>query len=571
MDRRTRLLLVAGTTAALLAAWAGAASAGARGQTSAGARAHTSAGAGTQASAGVGGGPSANAQVTARFAPYTIPPREPRPTSAAARSLLRGSSVTSRDAWIVVHLRGGPYRIGFQNGYLTAQSSDYAIRVDMGPRGSSDRKRWDKVARLYIWRLVPGEYRRELRGIADGMHAAGYTRDTLWDVVAANAWADEACYDALLPGAAVTSAATPQAADAASGSDSSTAGAATGATAGAATAGHRAGKGGCSAFIATGGATVDGRPVMGHNTWADYAGSFMYNVMFYVHPSRGFDFSYQSSGGSIWSGVDWYENSAGLLLTETTLADSTYTRTGVPVFVRARETAQYDATVAQAVHTLIHRNNGAYSNEWLIGDRTGEIASLQLGNKAHDLHETRDGYFGSSNFDWGPKTRAEEIADKSADGPDPYNPAVVDYARYVRWGQLQDLYHGTIDAQVGMAMESDTYDTYLGQERADARDICGEPEHSTPGLLGWDSWVLDPQGAIDGKVCTEAMALDGLQSWACWGHGSGDHFDAAAYLARHRSWAAGNGALAVFGLETFSAQNTDRWVRLRGDRSRQGA
>ena len=119
-----------------------------------------------------------------------------------------------------------------------------------------------------------------------------------------------------------------------------------------------------------------------------------------------------------------------------------------------------------------------------------------------------------------------------------------------------------------MTMESDTYDSYLKKELPDARDLCGEPEYFTPGLLDWDSWVLDPEGAVDGKVCTEAMALQGLQSWACWGHGSGDHFAAAAYLAAHPDWAADNGRLAVFGLKTFSAQTTDRWVRLNGGRWR---
>ena len=45
-----------------------------------------------------------------------------------------------------------------------------------------------------------------------------------------------------------------------------------------------------------------------------------------------------------------------------------------------------------------------------------------------------------------------------------------------------------------MTMESDTYDTYLKKELPDARDICGQPEYFTPGLLDWDSWVLDPRG-----------------------------------------------------------------------------
>ena len=471
------------------------------------------------------------------YAPYRIPPREPAPKSAAVGALLKGSSISSRDSWITVHLQGSPYKVGFQNGYLTAQSSDYAIQVDVGRRGGNARKMADTVARRYVWPRVPLEYRTELRGIANGMHAAGYPNDTLWDVVAANAWADEDCYATLLPRTAAASAAATFAARA-------------------------AGKGGCSAFIATGAATADGAPVMGHDTWAQYSGAFMYNVMFYVHPAKGYDFSYQSAGGEIWSGQDWYENSAGLLLTETTLADTVYTPSGVPVFVRAREAAQYDATVAQAIHTLVHRNNGAYSNEWLIGDAGGTIASLQLGGKVYDLHETTSGFYGSSNFDWGAKTRAEEVACDAGWAPDPSNAAVVDYARYLRWGQLKTADWGTIDATVGRAMESDTYDTYLAKQAPDARDLCGEPEHATPGLLLWDGWVNLPEGATDGKVCTEDMARNGLQSWACWGHGSGDHFSAAAYLAAHPRWPARNGVLGVFGLKTFSAQTTDRWVEV---------
>ena len=500
MNRATRLLLGAGMAVALL-----------------------------------GGPASAAPSAAAAFAPYLVPPQVPSPASAAVAALLKGSSVAASNGWIVVHLQGSPHQIGFQNGYLTAQSADYGIRVDVGAPGSDYRRVSDEVAQHYIWPRVPAEYQQELRGIAAGMHAAGYRHDTLWDVVSANAWADEACYAKLLP--KTNSALTAERTTLVSRK-----------------------RGGCSAFIATGAATTDGKPVMGHDTWDYYDGCFCYNVMFYVHPTKGYAFSYQSCGGQIWSGEDWYENSAGLLLTETTLADTKYTPTGIPVFVRARKAAQYDSTVAQAVHTLTHGNNGAYSNEWLIGDATGTIASLQLGGKVYDLNETRNGFFGSSNFDWGPKTRAEE--GKIAD---PYKPAVVDYARYIRWGQLKDKYYGRIDANVGMTMESDTYDTYLGKKLPDARDLCGEPEHATPGLLSWDSWVLAPEGATDGKVTTESMALQGLSSWACWGHASGDHFHAAAYLAAHPRWAANNGAFSVFGLKTFSAQSRDHWGLLSGN------
>jgi len=493
--------------------------------------------------AGLGSAASAAAQSAPTFASYLIPPQVPPAVSPAVRSLLRGSSVTSQDSWIVVHLQGGPYQIGFQNGYLTAQGDDYNIQTFGTPQ---DRATWDYESQHYVWPLIPAEYKQELRGIADGLQAAGYAQDTLWDVVMTNAFTDLSCYATLMPSSASAAVRTATAALPARPKHGT----------------------GCSAFIATGNATADGRPVMGHDTWIWYPGCFMFNVMYYVHPSHGYDFSYQSAGGLIWSGLDWYENGAGLLLTETTLADSTYTPTGLPVFVRAREAAQYDATVAQAVHTLLYRNNGAYSNEWLIGDASGKIASLQLGDKAYDLNTTRNGFFGSSNFDWGPNTRSEEAAADPGWAPGPYDPSEICYARYIRWGQLRDQYWGRINAKIGMTMESDTFDSYLNKQLPDMRDLCGEPEFVTPHLSSWDGTGSEAAGALDGKVTTETMALDGLRSWACWGRGSGDHFDAAAWLANNPDWAANlgdYGPLFVFGLQTYSADTTDRWVRLNGN------
>lgn len=477
----------------------------------------------------VASSPALGAVQTSTYRPYLVPPQPPRVGSAAVKRLLSGSSVTASRQWIVVRLRGTPYQVGFQNGFLTGQSADYFIQVGLGAPGSASRKVDERIARYYIWRVIPSEYRTELEGITAGLHAAGYPMDSLWDVVAANAWADLPCYARLLPASAAR-AAGPRAALKA------------------------LRKGGCSAFIATGAWTVGGKPVMGHNTWSAYDQNFMYNVIFYVHPRRGYDFCYQSAGGQIWSGQDWYENSAGLLLCETTLADSTYNVKGTPVFVRARATAQYDHTVGQAVRTLLTNNNGAYSDEWLVGDRSGAIASLQLGNKAHDLNVTRSGFFGSSNFDWGPRTRAEEgwFADS-------YAPSNPDRARYLRWKQLARAHAGHIDAAVGRLMEADTYDAYLKRVCPDVRTICGEPEHGDAGVPYSGA---DDGGAYDAKVATEGMALSGLKLWARWGHPNGDGFSAQLFLQHNPTWAADNGPLAVFGLRTFAAMTPNRWVLL---------
>ena len=465
------------------------------------------------------------------YPPYRIPPRPPAPRTARAAALLRGARVTGDAGWIVATLHGSPYRIGFQDGYLTAQSADYWIQVDLGDPGSAARKAGDLIARTVVWQKIPRQYQRELKGIAAGLRAVGYGRDTLWDVVAANDWADQACYAEALHSPLTTTA-----------FETALSG--------------RARKGGCSAFIATGTATTDGRPVMGHNTWSPYDEQFMYDVMFYVYPTTGHAFAYQAAGGQIWSGQDWYENSAGLLLTETSLADTRYRPSGVPCFVRARETAQYASTVGQAVKRLLTDSNGAYCNEWLIGDSSGAIASLQMGYKVHDLHVTRNGFFGSSNYDWGANTRKEEgtIAD-------PPKPANDDYARYVRWGQFKAQYLGSglVDAEVGKTMEADTFDTYLNKICPDERTLCGETENGTTGA----PYSSDYEGgAYDGKVCTESMALDGLQMWARWGHPNGDPFSAAAFLQAFPKWGKEYGPLAVFGLETFSAQTPNPWVLL---------
>ena len=107
------------------------------------------------------------------YAPYRVPAHRPPVRSAHVRELLRGSRLTNSQGWIVASLSGGPYKVGFQNGFLTAQSTHYSILSLLGARGTAYRAISRRVARV-VWAKVPREYRLELRGIADGLHAAGY-------------------------------------------------------------------------------------------------------------------------------------------------------------------------------------------------------------------------------------------------------------------------------------------------------------------------------------------------------------------------------------------------------------
>ena len=503
-----------------------------------------------------------------------------------------GAKVTAQDGWTVARLMGTPYEIGFQNGYLLAQGSDYYMEtgvfgIDNGP-GSVTRLQYEEIAAEHIWPVIPAEYQQELQGIADGMAAAGYPQDNLWDVVAANAWSELDVYGRLpvtapLPPIPASpshpkkflpaiSQATQAQVDAAVVPEPR--------------------EGGCSAFIATGpGWTTDGRPVLGHDTWSSWHNQFMYNVMFYVHPRGGYDFAYQSCGGSIWSGQDWYVNSAGLLLSETTVSDRASNPYGVPIFVRAREVAQYCATVDQAVFGRVVKgvtygfqagtsaSNGAYCSEWLIGDATGKIATLQLGTLAYDLSETTNGFYGSCNYTWGPNVLYESAHANTNPNGTPNGTGVgvpgTPSARWVRWGQIKTQYQslGVIDAQVGRQFQMDTYDSQYGlANHPDKNTLSGEPSIPWPALPAHDGFPAYPgvtaaqtrdSGAYDGKVTTESMVLNGLQMYARWGYPTGDSFFNEPYPQNVLDYAAAHpslDAVGVFGLDALCAITPEPWT-----------
>jgi hypothetical protein len=74
-------------------------------------------------------------------------------------------------------------------------------------------------------------------------------------------------------------------------------------------------------------------------------------------------------------------NSAGIIITETTIGGfSGYDPAGIPEFVRAREAAQYAASIDDFARIMKEGNNGGYANTWLVAD-TGknEIGRLELG------------------------------------------------------------------------------------------------------------------------------------------------------------------------------------------------
>jgi len=338
----------------------------------------------------------------------------PVSVSAADSDPLEGSFICEQDGWLFVHLEGSPYEIGFQNGYLVGESANFWLISYVGTEGAEEER---AIAEI-LWPMIPEEYQQEIDGIVDGLHAAGYTNWDVWDVVGANAWADEGTYE-----------------------------------------------GGCSAFIATGDATTDGQIVTGHITMSVKAGDFMYYVMFDVTPDEGYRFRYQSAGASMWSGQDWYLNETGLIVSETSLGNSVRDPSGIPVFVRIRQALQYTNNITDFITVMTTNNSGSYPNEWLVGDaKTGDICSLMLGCYAWDINRTFNGFYPSCNYPYYDNFRIEA----GLDVPAPYPPTST---RAVRWLEFIDEYYGEVDVEVGkLFFEDDIISSYRPTNRSGGYD-----------------------------------------------------------------------------------------------------
>jgi hypothetical protein len=281
--------------------------------------------------------------------------------------------------WIFVHLEGGPSAIGFQHGYLLPKEIEDSKRAIELSTTHGVKHSWAElreVAQTVFWPHVPAEDREELQGMADGLKAHGSRLDVI-DLVAMNAYMEYPYfYDEArkreaknVPGPSMGE--------------------------------H------CSAFVATGAYTKDGRIVIGHNNWTDYLTGTRWNIIFDVAPASGHHFIMDGMPGLIHSGDDFGINDAGIMITETTIGNfHGFDKNGVPEFVRARKAMQYSNSIDDFARIMEDGNNGGYANTWLVGDRkNNEIARLELGLKYVTLERTKDGYFVGSNFPINPKLK----------------------------------------------------------------------------------------------------------------------------------------------------------------------
>jgi hypothetical protein len=381
--------------------------------------------------------------------------------------------------WIVLHIEGEPYERGYQHGRLLAPEIAEYVRASAAIQSSRSPSDGWKATRslvnaLFV-RRYDKEYLEEMRGIADGATAAGARFEhrpiDLVDIVALNCWPEIETLDSALeatptglegmrfPGRQPRAMPPPKPMH-------------------------------CSAFAATAPATADGKIVFGHITMFSLYPSRFYNVWLDVKPAKGHRVFMQSYPGGIQSGMDYYFNDAGLLVSETTIKQTRFDVAGLSLASRIRQALQYADGIDGAVEILKKGNNGLYTNEWLLADtKTNEIAMFELGTAKSKLYRSGKGewFGGTEGFYWGCNNakdldvRMETVA--SVDGR-PANVVWKPSDRDKMWLRMYGKHKGKIDV------------------------AFGKEAFTTPPVAAYHS--------LDAKFTTTDLAKD-LKTWALFG------------------------------------------------------
>ena len=412
--------------------------------------------------------------------------------------LIKSASRSEKNGWILVHLEGAPEVIGYQHGYLLANEI-----VDL--RGAMiilnekiSGKNWEffrnESYRLF-WKNIPVEYQKEIEGIVSGANAKlGAGKIDSKDVVAMNSILEMSWY--YIPWLERQKRPTPP--------------------------GH------CSAIAATGSWTKDRKIVMAHNNWVEYIIGERWNVILDIVPEKGNRIVMDALPGFIHSGDDFYINSAGLIVTETTITQyKGFDTSGVAEFIRARKAIQYAASIDSWAGIMKEKNNGGYANDWLIGDnKTGEIARLELGLKNQFLEKTKDGYFVGANFP------VNEILIKEETTYDASILSTSPNARKASWDGILKENKGKIDVETAMKFMGNHFDSWRKKEMADGLTLCGHIDEDSIGApdMGWSAFT--PAGAVQAKATDGTLSKE-MKLWAIIGHPCGQSFIADKFLAAH--------------------------------------
>jgi hypothetical protein len=290
----------------------------------------------------------------------------------------------------------------------------------------------------------------------------------------------------------------------------------------------------CSAFIAVGDWTEDGKIVCAHNSFTDFIDGQYSNIVLDLNPEKGHRFIMQTSPCWIWSGTDFFVTAKGIIGTETTIGGFIPYEKKFPIGYRIRKAMQYGNTLDEYCEILLHENSGDYANSWLFGDtNSNEILRIELGLKYHNIERTKNGFFIGFNAPYDERIRNLEVNNSGF-----YDIRRHQGARLVRLGDLMDEHKGKINIDIAKKIIADHYDVYLNKEdNPCSRTVCSHYDLDAREYMSDQSRPkpFAPHGAVDGIVCdtnlAKKMAFEGR-----FGNSCGIPFIKDEFCKKHRQY-----------------------------------
>jgi hypothetical protein len=424
-----------------------------------------------------------------------------------------------QNGWLYVSIKGNPKERGYAYGKLiykemkkVRETLDFVIYNDYGVKWDFFIEAYKKYYKQKIMDMFP-EFYEEMEGFAEGCTAGGF-KMTVDDIAAWNNyftlteswWANMPEEESIaLRGSIKSNVASREGGS-----------------------GDR-----CSAFIANGSWTADGKIVVAHNNFSNFVDGQFARVVVDLKPTKGNRIIMMGFPGWTWSGTDFFVTSKGIIGTETTIGGFIAYENNVPISCRIRNAMQYGNTLDDYVKMLLDGNSGDYANSWLFGDtNTNEIMRIELGLKYHNVERTKDGYFIGFNAPYDPRIRNFECVNTGFDDLRRHQGA-----RRVRLADLMDKHKGKLNIQAAQEIIADHYDVYLKKENPCSRTCCSHYELDAREYMSDPSRPkpFQPRGALDGNVCDTTMAK-AMSFSLRWGNSCGTPFDKNKFCDEHREW-----------------------------------
>ena len=419
-----------------------------------------------------------------------------------------------KNEWKFISVKGDPKERGYAYGYLCAKEFGEIQKMLEFFILESYGQTWEYMIKLInddfkeMTRNEFSEFYEEMEGIVEGCSDAG-TKTTIDEIIAWNFYMSMSYWYGSKTGSI-------------------------GGKEGGSSMPKSLAKDKCSAFIAVGDWTTDGKIVTAHNSFTDYIDGQYSNIILDLNPSKGARFIMQTSPCWIWSATDFFVTSKGIIGTETTIGGFKVYEKKIPIAYRIRKAMQYGETLDDYVKILLDGNSGDYANSWLFGDtNTNEILRIELGLNYNNIERTKNGFFIGFNAPYDPKIRNLECENSGM-----YDIRRHQGARLVRLNDLMDTHKGKINIAVAKEIIADHYDVYLKKEDnpcsrtvcshydLDAREYMSQSDRPKP---------FSPHGACDGCVVDTNMAKK-MSFSARFGNSCGIPFVAEEYFKKNRQW-----------------------------------